>query len=635
VADVFVSYKAEDRARVRSIVEALQADGLSVWWDAHIGAGEEWREAIAENLDKAKCIVVIWSKRSVGPEGRFVRDEAARAVKRHAYLPVTIDKVEPPLGFGETQCLPLSGWKGNRDDARYLTLLDAARQVVGGQRVARHRTVSATKEGGVDRRLVLAGGAAAGLAAVGGAGWYLLNGSAANASSVAVLPFANLSGDPAQAYFSDGLAEELRSALSRINGLKVIGRTSSEAVKNEDAESAARKLEVASILTGSVRRSASTIRVNAQLVDGKDGAEKWSQTFDRPNGDALQIQADIAEAVVGQLRSKLGGADKAAIALGGTSNSEAQDLVLKAESMAAGSRETYLSQMSLFDAAIALDPDYAAAFAGKSQAQTNIVAYYARSIDDLNTGIAKGAALARKAIALAPQFADGHYALGLNRNNAIDFSEGWKEYSKALASPGIAPDTMVRISYFAVQLGAFDTASRIIDQAAERDPLNPRIGYARAVVLAASRRYAAAIPQFEAYLRKNPDSSGALSNLVSTNIYLGRLEAAETYLQRLPDNHPTVYVGTFLVALKRGKRDEAMAVLNDMRAKVGDPAKYQYAEMLSQFGDHDGAIRELEGAYRLRDPGLGLLPTDELFDPLRSDPRFKAIVAKLNYPVIA
>jgi len=207
VADVFVSYKAEDRARVRPIVEALQADGLSVWWDAHIGAGEEWREAIAENLDKAKCIVVIWSKRSVGPEGRFVRDEAARAVKRHAYLPVTIDKVEPPLGFGETQCLPLSGWKGNREDARYLTLLDAARQVVSGQRVTRTSATRTSKEG-VDRRLVLAGGAAAGLAAVGGAGWYLFNGSAANASSVAVLPFANLSGGPAQAYFIDGLAEE-------------------------------------------------------------------------------------------------------------------------------------------------------------------------------------------------------------------------------------------------------------------------------------------------------------------------------------------------------------------------------------------------------------------------------------------
>src|SRR4051812_17937858 len=102
--DIFISYKAEDRARVRPLVDALMADGLSVWWDAHIGAGEDWRESIAANLDEARCVIVVWSKRSVGPDGRFVRDEAARAMKRHAYLPVTIDKVDPPLGFGETQC---------------------------------------------------------------------------------------------------------------------------------------------------------------------------------------------------------------------------------------------------------------------------------------------------------------------------------------------------------------------------------------------------------------------------------------------------------------------------------------------------------------------------------------------------
>ena len=99
MSDVFVSYKAEDRARVRPLVDALEADGLSVWWDAHIGGGDEWRETIARHLDDARCVIVVWSKRSVGPEGRFVRDEAARSLKRGAYLPVRIDKVEPPLGL--------------------------------------------------------------------------------------------------------------------------------------------------------------------------------------------------------------------------------------------------------------------------------------------------------------------------------------------------------------------------------------------------------------------------------------------------------------------------------------------------------------------------------------------------------
>ena len=108
MVDVFVSYKAEDRRRVVPLVQALEADGLTVWWDAHIGGGVDWRDSIEEHLDAARCVVVVWSKRSVGREGRFVRDEASRAQRHRTYLPVRIDKVEPPLGFAETQAISLN-----------------------------------------------------------------------------------------------------------------------------------------------------------------------------------------------------------------------------------------------------------------------------------------------------------------------------------------------------------------------------------------------------------------------------------------------------------------------------------------------------------------------------------------------
>src|SRR4029453_15477303 len=140
------------------------------------------------------------------------------------------------------------------------------------------------------------GGAVTAVAAAGGGGWALLKSSSVHASShsIAGLPFPNPSGDPAQAYFSDGIAEEIRSALSRLGGLTVIGRTSSEAVRNDDAQSAAKKLRVANILTGSVRQSPSTIRINAELIDGRTGADRWSQAYDRDAGDAIRIQTDIA-----------------------------------------------------------------------------------------------------------------------------------------------------------------------------------------------------------------------------------------------------------------------------------------------------------------------------------------------------
>src|SRR5690348_3208132 len=256
MSDVFVSYKAEDRKRVKPLVEALQAEGFSVWWDEQIGGGSAWRSAIEAELNAAKCVIVIWSNRSVGPDGTFVQDEATRAQQRHVYVPVLIDKVHLPLGFGETQALPLTGWRGDRGDARYEAVLAAVRRNAGGKK--RASAPAPIGHPSVDRRTMIAGGSVAALAVAGAGAWALLKPSSAEASrSIAVLPFANLSADASQAFFSDGVAEEIRSALGRVAGLKVVGRTSSEAVRNDDAETAAKKLGVGSILTGSVRQSPS------------------------------------------------------------------------------------------------------------------------------------------------------------------------------------------------------------------------------------------------------------------------------------------------------------------------------------------------------------------------------------------
>ena len=130
MSDVFVSYKAEDRRRVKPLVDALEADGFSVWWDEQIGGGAAWRHEIETQLNAARCVIVVWSRRSIGPKGHFVRDEAARAQRRHAYLPVRIDKVDPPLGFGEIQAIPIVRWKGDRSDPRYQAVLAAARAIV-------------------------------------------------------------------------------------------------------------------------------------------------------------------------------------------------------------------------------------------------------------------------------------------------------------------------------------------------------------------------------------------------------------------------------------------------------------------------------------------------------------------------
>ena len=197
MTDLFISYKAEDRSRVLPLVAALEDQGLSVWWDEHIGGGDDWRETILRHLETARCVIVVWSRRSVGPKGEFVRDEASRAKRQGTYLPVRIDKVDPPLGFGEMQVLDLAGWKGDTAHPRFQAVLAAVRARLGIEdsspsgRPHRSRAIS--------RRSAVAGGAIAAAAVAGGGAWLLIKPSGAKVQSIAVLPFANLSGEPNQA----------------------------------------------------------------------------------------------------------------------------------------------------------------------------------------------------------------------------------------------------------------------------------------------------------------------------------------------------------------------------------------------------------------------------------------------------
>ena len=281
------------------------------------------------------------------------------------YLPVRFDAVELPLGFREVQAIPLNRWHGDRSDPRFVGLSDAARERITGEHVARHNGGPAQPQ--ISRRAIIGAGAVAAAAVASIGAWELLKPSAASASArIAVLPFANLSGDPNQAYFAQGIAEELRAALSRI-GLQVIGRNSCEAVKDLDIKSAAAKLGVVNVLTGSVRRSPDTIRIDAQLVSGTDGVEHWAQTYDRAPGDAIKIQTDIAANVAQALSFALGQRGRAALKVGGTNNAEAQDLLLQA--MAAPARDDTekgtLETIALLDRALELDPGYAEAHARK------------------------------------------------------------------------------------------------------------------------------------------------------------------------------------------------------------------------------------------------------------------------------
>lgn len=631
MTDVFVSYKAEDRAKVRPLVEALAADGYAVWWDAHVGAGEAWRDSIQQHLDEAKCVIVVWSRRSVGPDGSFVRDEATRALRRHVYLPVRIDKVDPPLGFGETQALPLIGWKGDRTDPRYQAALNAVRDIVAGKLLDTRRV--AVADIGVSRRALIAAGATASVVA-GAGGWFWLNPRGAGASdSIAVLPFANLSGDPNQAYFSEGIAEELRSALARLAGLKVVGRTSSEVVRSDDAKTAARKLGVPKILTGSVRQSPSMIRVNAQLIDGLHGIELWSQSYDRAPGDVIKIQTDIAVKVAQALSVALGRAGTARLVVGGTNSAEAQNLVLRANEITHQvSTEASLNEaLGLINRAIAIDPDYADAYARKA-VLLHFLENYSSGATELAGLKAETLRFASKAAELSPNLPTAHFALAIYYEGTLNIGQAATEYRRAIR---LAPGNAVILAWYAGFVSAIATATeaiRLADKAVALDPLNSETHSTRLATLLVGRRYAEVVRMGKHLQRVSPELFDADFTVGDALLLLGKFEdAAHYYRQGAPDDWARIVRETLLL-IRTGDHPGAQLGLARLRELFGDAASYQYAEIYAQLGDKDGAFKALDRAWQIKDGGLVFMKVDPFLDPIRREPRFKAIEAKLNFP---
>ena len=631
MSDVFVSYKAEDRRRVKPLVDDLEADGYSVWWDEQISGGTAWRQTIEAELNTAKCVIVVWSKRSVGPEGAFVQDEASRAQERHVYLPVTIDRVHPPLGFGGTQACPLVRWHGNRSDPHYQDVLTTVKEIAGRGNGSPTQRPSQKY---LDRRTVVASGAIASMAIIGAGGWMFLKpGSAAASDRVAVLPFANLSGDPRETYFSDGIAEELRAALARIAGLKVVGRISSEAVRNLDAKTAARKLRVASVLTGSVRESPSTIRISAELIDGQTGLDRWSEDYDRPPGDWIMIQTDIAQNVANSLAAALGRAARAALAVGGTSNATAQRLLIEARIVAReGTKEVREHAMDLVDSAIRLDPSYADAYAEKSLMLSAYANNFATGAAELASERAEAMQFAQKAIRLAPGLAAGHAAAAQIFESNLDISRAAEEFERAFQlAPGDA-DIVGRHVFLLARLGRPADALKAADRAIALDPLNHLAYENRVSVLYDMRRYQEALTYAERIRRQSPELFRAPGLVADCLLMLGKFEEARRAYGLLNPGSWQQLNGEALTFARAGDRAAAMKVLAKLKRVTGENGSYQYAGIYAQLGERERALDELDHALAIRDGGIVSMKIDPRLDPIRGEPRFDAVLSKMNFP---
>jgi TolB-like protein len=287
VADVFLSYSREDQATTRRFAEGLEHEGFSVWWDQALNAGEAFDRVIEQALDEAKAVVVLWSKRSV--DSRWVRAEATQAQAKGLLVPVMIEPCRRPIMFELTHTVELSGWSGDSAEVRWRTFADGLRRLI--EKSAASSTNAAPSSA----------------TSVSASTSSPASDELFGRPAVAVLPFANLSGEPEQEYFVDGITQDIVSALSYWRWFPVIARNSTLVYKKQtvDIKEIGQKLGAKYLLEGSVRKAGGRIRISAQLIDASTGHQLWSQRYDRDLTDIFEVQDEITGSIVASLEPEL------------------------------------------------------------------------------------------------------------------------------------------------------------------------------------------------------------------------------------------------------------------------------------------------------------------------------------------
>ncbi len=378
MADVFVSYARSDKARVAPLVAAIVSKGWSVWWDPEITPGQEFDDQIDAEIDAAKAVLVVWTPTSVA--SRWVRGEAREAADGNKLVPVRFDKARLPMDVRAIHTTDLDGWNDDPHSPPAREFLQAL-----GAMIARASASTANP----------AEGAAA------------APDKPAPRFTICVLPFANMSGDPEQEYFSDGITEDVITDLSKVSALGIVSRNSAFMYKGKhvDIPKVASELKVSHVLEGSVRKAGGRVRISAQLVDAQTNNHIWAERYDREASDIFALQDEISEAIVKALSLRLLPKEKKAIERRGTDSAEAHNLYLMARQTHVTGQESDARSadaiVRLCKRTVEIDPEYAEAWA--------LMAIGYMKLRDSRAGNAnEGMAAAERALALNPDLAEAH-----------------------------------------------------------------------------------------------------------------------------------------------------------------------------------------------------------------------------------
>jgi adenylate cyclase len=570
LAKVFLSYSREDEATAKQLADGIGRAGHDVWWDRHIQGGSRFSSEIDRELKSAEAVVVVWSPTSV--ESAWVQDEAAEGRDTGRLVPVTIGGSRPPLGFRQFHTVDLAEWNGDGAPERFEDLLEAISKTAGNNAAAKVPASEVKK---------------------------------AQETSVCVLPFVNMSGDPEQEYFSDGITEDIITDLSKVSALLVIARNTAFTFKGRilDVQEIASALGVSHVLEGSVRKAGDRVRITAQLIDSKTGGHVWADRYDRELTDIFAIQDEISKAIVAALRVKLLPDEKRAIETRGTSNVEAYNLYLMArQQWITGDYSDVRRDESIAricKQAVSFDPGYAQAWALMALAQAQLRAMHGKDADALQA--------AERALSIDPNLAEAH---------------------------------SVRAQLLAEQ-GEQAEANQEIEAALRLDPESWEVNREAARLLFRQGRIHDAIPHFEKAAALMPSDWHSPMMVMTCYQSVGdndsmlrmartSIERAENALAKDPANTQLLAAGANALALL-GEDRRAREWID--RALLLDPnnnsTRYNLAcALVVRLKDLEQAIEVLGPFFEEIIPDrIKHLEADPDMDSLRDDPRFKNMLA--------
>jgi adenylate cyclase len=572
--DVFISYARPSEEEAHRIAELLRVDGFSVWRDDELPAHRAYSDVIEERLKSAKAVVVLWSAESA--KSHWVRAEADSAREAGTLVQATLDSALPPMPFNQIQCADLNGWTGDTSSAGWRKLEGSVSALVrGGEADDRSAVASPTRVQAVR-------------------------------ASICVLPFVNMSGEPEQEYFSDGISEDITTDLSKVSALEVVARNTAFGFKgqNPNVEQVAKQLSVSHVLEGSVRKAGNRIRINAQLIDGSTGKHLWADRFDRDLTDIFEIQDEISKAIVDALKLKLLPREKSAIEARGTSSVEAYNIFLMARQQLIsgdfGDPRLEETAARLCGQAIVLDPNYADAWAVMALAQLRLRLWHSKDVDPLPAA---------------------ERALQINPDLAIPYC--------------------IKANYLEGE-GRKEEAAELIGKALKLDPNSWEVNHEASRLLFRDGRPGDSIPCFEkaaslmdhdwrspmmlmTCYRAIGDKEGLIRAARTT------LERTEKVIARDPTNSSAMAAGAGALA-NLGDKDRALEWIR--RALLLDPdnlnMRYNIAcDLAAEIGDKDEALEALGPFFERIDSAIWMrhVQADPDLDPIRDDPRFKSMLA--------